>query len=266
MRTIRRVLATFLGVAGATGLVLCAAGVVGCWVVHAEAVRRVDRIFGRTEDALGEVRDALSHVSDQLRRTRRNLDAIRDREADPAERSLVERTLRRAISRKTTEAEIPQLSEARRKLVKAREAALVLEGHVAVLGELPLGERIGVETGLLQDTSDRLEEMIVRSERLATILAKTSPDPTDGASGESSRIGEMLDRIATAIDAGADRASGAGNRVRAWHDRIVRGLHVTGVALTVLLGWIGLGQLSLLTYAGALHPRNRRPEADAPEV
>ena len=248
MRLLRRTMAAALGLAGAVGLALCVAAVVGCWVAYAEAVRRVDRTFDRAAGSLGGVRDDLTQVGDRLRETRGELDAIRRREADLAAQPPEERSHRRLISRKAAEGGPPQLTEARQKLVKATEAALVLEGLLDVLAELPLGERVGVEPGPLRDASDRLGELIGRSEQLAATLAKASPNPADGAAEESTRLSEGLDRIVAAADAGAGRADGAHDRVRAWHARLVRWLTVTAVAVTLLLTWIGLGQLSLLAH------------------
>jgi hypothetical protein len=253
MRILRRALAAVLGVAGATGLILCTAGVVGRWAVYAEAVRRVDRTFGRAGSSLGDVKEGLTHTRDRLRLTRDELDAIHQREADLAARTPTEGISRRAASRKAAAGAGPQLADARRNLVKATEAALVVNGLLDVLAELPLGERVGVETDSLQDASDRLEDVIGRSQKLAATLAKALPNPADGASEEALQLCGALDKVVAAADAGADRMGTAQERLQTWHARVTRWLTAIAVAVTILLGWVGLGQHSLMVhgYAGA---------------
>ena len=212
-------------------------------MAYAEAVRRADRTFGRAEDALGDVRDSLRQAGDRLRQTRQELATIREQlQAQPF---VVDG---QAIARKAAEAALPLLVEARQKLLKATEAGLVLEGLLDALAELPLGERVGIEPERLRDASDRLGELIGRSELLAATLEKTASVLAD----ESWRLIGPLDRIIAATDAGADRADAARERVRAWHARVIYWLTVAAVGVTVLLAWIGLGQLSLLVhgYAG----------------
>ena len=248
MRVVWRALAVVLGLAGATGLVLCIAGIVGCWMAYAEAVRRVDRTFDRVEGSLGDVRDGLSQVADRLRGTQGELEAIRVREADLAAHPPAERSHRRAISRQAAEGAVLPVAEARQKLIKATEVALVLEGLLDVLAELPLGERVSVETGTLQEATNRLEKLIGRFEQLAATLAKTSPSPTDGVSDESSRIYVALDKVVETVDSVAERTDIAHERVRAWRAKIIRWLTGTAAGVTFLLAWIGLGQLSLLVH------------------
>jgi len=259
MTVLRRLVAAVLGTAGAVGVVLCVAGVVGCWVAYAEAVRRADRTFGRAEGALSELRDGLAQAGDRLRVTQDELDAVRKREADLAAQPPAERTLRRAVSRKAVEGVSPQLADARKKLVAATDGALFLEGLLDALAELPLGHRVGVEPDKLRNASDRLGELVGKSDQLAATLAKASPDPADGAAEESTRLYDLLDRIVAAADAGADRAGSAHDRVRAWHDRVVRWLTVAAAGVTLALVWVGLGQLSLLVHGYGW--AGRRPAA-----
>src|SRR5688572_18083582 len=128
MRVLRRFTGLLSGAAGATGLALCVAGLVGCWTAHAEAVRRVDRVFGRAEDALADVRGNLRKAGDRLRDSRAELVAVRKRESDLAAQPPAERRTRREVSRKAVEAVGPRAGEAREMLVNATEAALVADG------------------------------------------------------------------------------------------------------------------------------------------
>jgi hypothetical protein len=250
MLTLRRSLAAVFGLAGAAGLVACALGVVGCWVLYAELIARTDRVFGRAEGALGGLRDDLGQVRDRLRQTEQDLDAVRRREEELAARPPADRNKRRVLSRTAAEGVAPHLGDARRKLVTTTEVALVADGLLDGLAELPLGERVGVDAGRLRGASDQLSDLIGQADRLAGLLAGSAPGvPPDGAADQSARIAESLGRVVAVVDEGVARADDARERVKAWHARVTRWLTRTASVATLILAWAGAGQLSLLMHA-----------------
>jgi hypothetical protein len=135
-------------------------------------------------------------------------------------------------------------------LVKATEVALVADGFLDALAEVPLSERVGVDAGRLRGASDQLLELIGQADRLAALLAGSAPGMApDGAADQSARITEALRRVAAAVDEGATRANEAQERVGAWHARVSRRLTLAAVVGTLILAWAGVGQLSLLAHA-----------------
>lgn len=247
MRMGRRLAAAAALLAGGVGLAACVAGVVGTWRLYFEAKERVDRTFGRAIDSLGTVRTELVEVRDRLRETRREVDDIRKREEDLAARPPAERGGRRGASRKAAEDSSPRLGEARKKLVAATELALVVNGTLDALGELPFsGERVGVDAGRLRDAADGLSDVIGRADNLADLLARSSGGEGAANTELPTRIVERLDRVNETLDDGAERVAGARGRVEAAHTRVVRWLRITAVAVTLLLVWIGAGQFFLL--------------------
>ena len=248
MRIMRRGLSALFGTAGAVGLILCIAGIVGCWMLRAESMRYVNAAFGRAEGSLDGMRDGLGRATDRLQQTREDLDTIGRREAELAASAPEQRTAGRSLLRRQAEKAVPQLAAGRRQLVKATETALVLNGLLDALAELPGTERVGIEVDGLQDASDKLEELIQRSEKLAAMLAESSPNAAASPAPESSRIRDRLERILGVIAAGGNRVELARTQLQTWHAKIDRGLTAIAVGTTAILAWIGLGQLGLITW------------------
>jgi hypothetical protein len=255
MRVARRLSGCVFGAAGATGLVLCVAGLVACWVTYVEVVRRVDRLFGRADDALAEISGNLGRAGDRLRGAQAELDAVRRRESEPAAHPPVERSARRAISRKAVEAIGPQADEARSLLVKATDAALVANGLLDALAELPVVERLSVDTDRLKETSAQLADVSARTGRLASLLAPSASGPDADAGMEASRAAEALGRAIALTGTGTERLEPARERITAGHARAVRWATGVAVTVTVVLLWIAAGQLSLLIHGRALARR-----------
>lgn len=248
MRIVRRLTGLVSGAAGASGLVLCVAGLVGVWAGYREVVRRVDRVFAGADQALGDVEANLGQATTRLREAETELEAVRKREADLAAQPPADRGARRAASRKSAEALGSQVGEARAILVKATEAALVANGLLEALAELPAVERVNVDVDRVKETSTQLSDLTDRTTRLADMLARAAPPADDSVAGESSRTAEAIRRPIALAEAGSDRlADGrrsladARARLMWWVDRIVAGL-------AAVLIWIGAGQLSLAVH------------------
>lgn len=252
MRLFRRLIGMLSAVAGLIGLLLCIAGMIGCWVGYSELLERVDRTFGRADELFVKANEHLGQAGGRLRQTQTELAAIKKREADLAAQPPEEKTARRALSRKSLESVNPKLGEAREVLVQATETALVVNGILDALGELPFVERLNIDADRLKSTSSQLSEVIDRSNKVAALLAKTAPPNDADVSNESSRIVDSLDRIVTSVDGAGDRIDKARGKVQEAHARIKYWLKMTALIVTGVLLWIGFGQLSLMIHGGKM--------------
>jgi hypothetical protein len=252
MRVVRRLAGLLSGAAGATGFVLAAAGLVGVWVGYVEVVRRVDRVFEGADRALAGVQENLRRATDRLRETEAELEAVRKREADLATRPPVERPGRREASRKVVEGLGPGVAEARAILVNATEAALVANGLLDALAELPAVERVNVDTERLKEASAQLAELTEQSTRLAGLLARSAPAADDQVGGETSRAVAAVRRPIALTEAGSDRIENGRQSIAAGHVRVLHWINVVAAVLSVVVVWIAAGQLSLLIHGWKL--------------
>jgi hypothetical protein len=252
MRVVRRLAGLLTGAAGIIGLLLCAAGLVGVWVGYVEFVRRVDHWFERADGGLAGVQDNLRKATDRLRATETELEAVRKREADLAGQPPAERGARRELSRKAVEALGPGVGEARETLVKATEAALVANGLLDALAELPVVERVQVDTDRLKEASVRLSELTERSSRLAASLARAAPTEDDQIGSESSRAVEAARQSVALSESASDRLADGSRALAEGRARLMEWVNAIAAALAVILIWIGAGQFSLLVHGGKL--------------
>jgi len=258
MRTLGRILAAILGVAGVTGLLLCIAGVIGCWYGYVEAKQRIDHAFGRAEVALPDLEKSLKGVRDKLQETRGELSSIQKRQAEQASPAAEERNLQMRLTRQAVAKSSPQIGEARGKLIMATEAALVLNGFLDALGNVPLGEPIGISVDQLHNASGQLSDMIDQSEKLSALMAQLAPGATPSVAEQSAQITQLLDQVLAILDRVLNDMENAGSQLGAWHARVNNWLLWLVLAITAILIWIGLGQLSLLTHGFSWSIRGRQ--------
>ena len=251
MAMMRRAGGLTAGAAGLVGAALCAAGLVGVWLAHAEAMRRVDRVFGRAEQALADVQENLGQAADRLRQTETELEAVRQREADLAAQPPAQRGARRELSRRAVESVGPGVGEARTLLVRATEAGLVANGLLDALAELP-GDRVHVETDRLKETATQIADLTEKTNKLSELLARATPAAGDDVQPESARAVEAVRRPIALAEDGADRLERGRQSVAAGHAKLRRWVGGTAAALTVVLLWIAAGQFSLLVHGWKL--------------
>ncbi|HYH64528.1 MAG TPA: hypothetical protein VD866_07510 [Urbifossiella sp.] len=239
MRVVGRLVAALLGLLGTTGTILCAAGLVGVWVLHSDLVGRADRVFGRAEDRLATARADLGRVAERLQQARREIEAVEKRDEKLAAPAV--KRHRTVLPPSGAASASNQLGQARQILVTATEVGLVADGVLDVLAELPASERVGIDTARLRDASAQLSDLIRTADRLSAALPRPADAPDDHAAGIADRVG----RVAATLDEAAGNVHGVRERVVDWHRRTVRALNIAAVVATALLVWIGLGQACL---------------------
>ena len=248
----RRVAGLTAGTAGLVGTALCVAGLVAVGLTYAEVMRRVDRLFGRADQALADVRQNLDQAAARLRETETELEAVRKREADLAAQPPAQRGARRDLSRRAVESVGPGTAEVRALLVKATEAGLIANGLLEALAELPMTDRVHVDADRLKEMSDRLGDLIEQSNRLAGVLARVGPAGEEDARSESSRAVEAVRQPIARIDSGSERVEGARQSITGAHARIGRWVIGLAVSLAGVLVWIAAGQISLSIHGWKL--------------
>ena len=147
------------------------------------------------------------------------------------------------------------MAEARTTLVKATEAALVANGLLDALAELPAVERVNVDVDRLKEASDRLADLTERSDKLAALLARTVPAGDADVVGESSRAVEAVRRPIALAEAGSERVDSGRQSIAGAHARIRRWVNAIALALAVVLVWVAAGQFSLLVHGRKLARR-----------
>jgi flagellin-like hook-associated protein FlgL len=259
MTLFRRLFGVVCGTAGLIGLLLCIAGIIGCWLGHSEVARRVDRAFDRADASLVRASGNAEQVRKRLTETKTELRALQDREREGASQPPAEKGARRALSKKAITSLNPQLGEAHQALLTATEISVVANGLLDAVAELPLAERAHVDVDRLHEASEQLAALKERMGKLSTLMEKVSPESDAEIGNESNRAGEILERILLAVDEASNRIDSVREDVGAYHSSINLWLDRLAIAITVLLGWIGAGQFSLLIHGKKLTFGHKSP-------
>jgi hypothetical protein len=249
MRILKRLFGALFFLIGLIGLVLCVAGVIGCWRAYDDLLKRSGPIFDKGEKALTKAREDLVAAREPLTKARERLKEIQEREAAFAASSESDNGRQRRLQLRSLVRDAPpQLREARGMIINTTEAAVVVNGLLDAAADLPGVERSGLDTAKLEDASKQLSEATQKADKLAERLGGTDDPLSPQELENSKRIAEILDRIIEVIDDGINWTDRTLTKVKDWHARFPHILLLSAVVITIALIWIALGQFSLMAH------------------
>jgi hypothetical protein len=250
----RRLFGMLIGTAGLIGIIACGAGVVGCWWFHNSLNQRLDGVFNRANDVLAKLGGDATLVRDRLIVVQRDLDAARQPDASPASRPTDEGG-RRPLAARAVASLGKQLGDVQPQIVRAVGLGMLANGLLDASSDLWLAERVGIDTDRLQDASDRFANVLDRARRLASSI-EGRPDAETVEN--LSNLSDSVSLIVTIADQTADRANVARARLADREPRTRQNIKWAAVIATLVLFWMGVGQLSLMLH-GRGYIRGPRP-------
>jgi hypothetical protein len=241
----RRPAGILIATAGLIGVVACCAGSVGCWYLHNALNQRLDGVSNRANDVLAKLGGDATLVRDRLIGVRRDLDAVRDPDANRSSRPTNDAGGRRPLAARAMASVGKQLGDVQPQIVRAVGLGMMANGLLDASSDLWLAERAGIDTDRLQDASDRFSGVLERARRFASSLEGR---PDQEAIENLTNLSESVALIVTIADQTADRATAARERLTERERRTRQNITFASVIATVILVWMGVGQVSLILH------------------
>jgi methyl-accepting chemotaxis protein len=256
MRILVGLLAMLLGL---VGVIACVAGCGGAWWGSFELARQVDQFTARADESLGTADDALTRMSAKVEATSAAVEKVRSAadviasgrtaDADPAAKARVARLFDELS---------PYLERTDALADSLRSLGTVLENVASVTSRID----DGAKSARLRSAADKLG---TAAATLGSVGERAASIRQGGAAPRAQELVRLAD------DAGAvlDRLGGGMSDVRRTTEEIRKQLpevrraagtwkFIVPAALTVVLIWVGLGQLCLIGWG---RRRLRKPEA-----
>jgi hypothetical protein len=259
----RRLTAFLLLLIGVAGIALVAAGIVACWTKLPPLGQRASTVCERAERILGVTAESLSQVKVSLDKARADLGTIKEAEKALPQAEPAKQRLRRTASRKVAEQLSPDLGDVRQKLATLTDVAMVANSLLEGLDQVPLAHMLPLEPDQFQDAERHLSNVTRSAQRLQTMLGPL-PDGGGGVEAQTSEMQDALGRVGAKVDGLLDRVEQARDRVGGLRSDLLRWLPFAEVGATILLIWIGLGQLSLLVHGWSLYRKPTAPVSRSP--
>jgi hypothetical protein len=159
MRLLRRFGEVLVLFVSAVGILGCAGGIIGIWMLYSEVSERVQTVSARLDLGLQRVAAANQNVCRAIARARADVTTVSKEAADLGgggdKGRRASHALRTVIQRQAA----PNLDDLGGRLATLSDATVAVSSLLESLQELPTGPRVRIEPDLLQRRADEAQQL-----------------------------------------------------------------------------------------------------------
>jgi hypothetical protein len=249
MKIIRRLAGLIATLISGVGIIICGAGIVGTWTCHHRVTEKVNAIWGKLDGGLERVSTASQNVRRASERARAELASVRtesagldgDREAKRRSALAVHALLQRKVG--------PNIDELGGRLGTLADTATAASSLLQTFQEVPLGRSSVIDP-------DELTRRAGEAQRLSAILQRLDDAVGDGdrlvgsidVKSATSEVDLVLQRCQRAVEEWQTSVDLTRQRLGDLKEKIVGWLTWAAIVVTVLVAWVGAGQISLFAH------------------
>ena len=250
MRLLRRFGGVMVLLLSAVGILACASGIIGVWMLYQSVSDKVQTIVARLDVGLQRVSTANQNVRRAIEKARADVAVVSKESPDLAGGGDKGRRASRALRAVIQQQAAPKIDDLGGRLATLSDAAAAVSSLLESIQEVPTGPRVRVEPDVLKRRADEAQQLSASIRRLEAAL-------DDGEKGTSSReiaattseVDQVLERCQAAVDSWQSDLDGAREDLAHVKAQIVSWLTYVAIVMTVLLVWVAAGQISLFGRA-----------------
>jgi hypothetical protein len=250
MRLLRRFGEVLVLLVSAAGILGCAGGIIGLWLLYPGVSERVQTVSARLDLGLQRVAAANQNVRRAIAKARADLATVSKEAADLGGGGEKGRRASHALRTVIQRQAAPNLDDLGGRLGTLSDAAVAVSSLLESWQELPTGPRVRVEPDLLKRRAEEAQQLSAKLRRLEAALG-------DGETGTGSReaatatgeVDHILETCQVAVDSWQSDLDAAREDLARVQAQTVRWLLPVAIVMTVLLVWVAAGQISLFGRA-----------------
>jgi hypothetical protein len=250
MRLVRRFGGALVLLLSAVGIVGCAGGILGLWLLYPGLAERAQMISARLDVGLQRMAAASQNVGRALTKARAEVATVSKELADLGgggeKGRRASHTLRTVIQRQAA----PSIDDLGGRLATLSDAAVAVSSLLECFQELPTGPRVRVKPDLLKRRADEAQQLSARLRRLEAALGDGEKGTSSQeAAATTSAVDHVLEKCQEAVDSWQADLDAAREDLARVQAQMGSWLLYLAIALTVLLVWMAAGQISLFGRA-----------------
>jgi hypothetical protein len=250
MKLLRRVVGAIVLILATVGIVCCVAGIVGVWNLRADVARKVEVLDARVEVGMKRVSAAIHSVQLALQKARDDVQRVSkasvDLGAEPERKRFIGGVLRMLIHQELG----PKINDLGGRLATFSDTAVAVVAMLESFQEVPLDQGNGINPDKLKRVTDHAAQLSAALQKLQAMVGEGdgefAPQEVVAAANEVNLILQRCEETVNYWESELDAARQEVARLKA---RIPVWLTWAAVAVTVLLAWGVVSQMSLVAHA-----------------
>lgn len=252
MRPVRWLLSVLVMVVAVVVGLAALAGGVGVWVVKAPLTARTTQLLDRADKALEVAGVALREADTSLDRALASVQSVKEGHARLTGNTAQDRPALSLIALSLQDGLLPQVHDARQRLLVAAEAAVAIQSVLGGIGDFPLLSISPLDQERLQQVSTDLGRVGASAQELRAMLTSAAGGDGVAPAAVGSRAGDIqqvLQEVRVLAAEYARKVAQVRTEVGTLRSRVLAWIGPATVVVSALLFWIALSQVSVLAHA-----------------
>jgi hypothetical protein len=247
---IRRFFALLVLLLSAAGLAACVLGIVYTWRTIGPLTEATEKVFDRVDHTVDLAGRSLDAILTGLREGRANLEELKKRSAGTDEEVRQINQFERLIAQRIVTRITPEPDRVQQGLSEMHDASIILQSLLGQVNELPVGVIANMDPDQVQSIGQELSGVETKSRALNSLLSQVIVSPSGGTNpDEVTRTSAAVDEMIGVSEHYQATLQQVAANVAKVKERTFLGLRVAPYAITGLLLWLAVSQLSLLAHA-----------------
>jgi chromosome segregation ATPase len=250
MLLLRRFGGVLVLVLSAVGIIGCASGVVGVWMLRQRVSDQLLTSLSRLEVGLQRVSTANQNARRAIEKARTDVAAVNKESADLAAGGDQGRRASRALRAVLQRQAAPNIDHLGGRLATLSDAAAAVSSLLESLQEAPTGPRLRLDPDVLKRRADEAQQLSAKLRQLEAALGDGEKETsTLEVAAKTSEVDQFLEKCEVAVEGWQSDLDAACEDLARIRGQVVSWLTYTAIAITVLLVWAAVGQISLFAHA-----------------
>jgi hypothetical protein len=250
MRLMRRLLAAIVLALSVLGVIGCIAGVVTAWVVRADMTRAIAAAETRIATAIERVSAANQRIQLALQGARTEIDLVHAGATNLAPEPEKNRRVAGMLRKRVRQQLGPNIDDLSGRLAIGSDTAIAIGSLLQSLQESPVGHSGRIDPAKLEQMTNQASRLVAAFQKLQAAMGDDDQAAVKqdviSATGD---VTSLLQQCETRVDEWQSELQAAGAELPVLKERILGWLTIAAVAVTVVLAWGGVSQVSLATHA-----------------
>ena len=249
MKVARRFVTTVVLLLSTVGIVCCSAGIIGIWMLHQTAHRKVEKITSRLDGALERASVAIQNVQRALQQARASVEKVSKESAAVGGSDEKGRRATRALRSLVQKQVGPNINDLDGRLATLSDAAAVVSSLLQSVQDFPSFRTDRIHSDKLEGWTDQAEQLAATLRRLENVIGDGDKDGSGPEIAAASRAVDFaLQRCQSRLDDWQSELEGARESVRYVKSEIFGWVTPATIVVTLLFVWVAVGQISLFVH------------------